>query len=362
MRERQSFWTWLKIGSLIVFVWFLLSPVVRHQDGLNMQSFSTVPVLHNGRLKPLDSVARQALLLWYGKQSFRSDGISLSAMDIFIMLTSDPKKADALALFLIHDPNIKSHLGYHDLKQKYFSFNTLVKHIQEIQVQAEKAQKVETPLRTRYQTESIRLYQQLILYHQLKNAFYVEGSSSFSDQLATLTAYKKAGDIILEKGIPKSKMTVNEQATMTAIEARLQDYTYSDYMSPIKILPDFEAKKGEWHSMGEGLSDYFFTSYQHPLLLPYAELFDSVQNRDYARGNAVLNNMLSLHKQIDKWGMIRCRSEVWFNHIQPFYKSAVLYIITLLCVMVSWLKYGHRVNDFARLFMIMAFKIGRAHV
>lgn len=47
--------------------------------GFDLDAFARVPVLEGGRLKPVDSIARNSLLMIRGQQSFAYEGRTVSA-------------------------------------------------------------------------------------------------------------------------------------------------------------------------------------------------------------------------------------------------------------------------------------------
>src|SRR5450432_1373376 len=76
----RSWILWLIVGLTIAGV---LAPLAQHdtRDGFEMQQFGRLPVLLNGRIKPLDTVARTSLLIIHGQQTLGTDHDTLSAID-----------------------------------------------------------------------------------------------------------------------------------------------------------------------------------------------------------------------------------------------------------------------------------------
>ncbi len=103
-------------------------------------TFGKLPVQQKGRVKPLDTVARNSLLIMRGKQTV-PDGPEASyferlfygkkspnylpAVEWFAMLTFDPDKADEYKVFRIDHPEVLGLFGFEPGKAKYFSFNEL---------------------------------------------------------------------------------------------------------------------------------------------------------------------------------------------------------------------------------------------
>ena len=85
----------LMIGALAVGVtaWALLPQgKVR---GFDLDGFASLPVLEGGRVKPLDSLARNSLLMIRSQQTFRYQGRALGADEWFLDVLFRPATADA---------------------------------------------------------------------------------------------------------------------------------------------------------------------------------------------------------------------------------------------------------------------------
>lgn len=111
-----------------------------HDGEFDLTTFGQLPVQKNGRVKPLDTVARNALLVMRGKQSV-PDGPEasyferlfygkkspryLTAIEWFAELTLHPSKADKYKVFRIDHPEVLGLFGFAPGKAKYFSFNDL---------------------------------------------------------------------------------------------------------------------------------------------------------------------------------------------------------------------------------------------
>jgi hypothetical protein len=136
-----------------------------------LREFGRFPVLLNGRIKPLDTVARTSLLILCGKQSLRlDDGKSLSAIEWLTELMTRPELADDRKVFKITHPDTLGALGLQGEESKNFSFAQLVPHAQDIERQAELASNVEEQLRTSFQRDVVKLYERATLYFRLKNS------------------------------------------------------------------------------------------------------------------------------------------------------------------------------------------------
>ncbi len=144
-----------------------------------MEKFGRLPVLLNGRIKPLDTVARNSLLIIHGKQTLAAEGGSLTPMDWLAEVMMKPEQADERRIFVIRNADTLAALGWKPDAEKYFSFREFVPHLQDIEQKAALAQKVDAQLRSPFQRDIIKLFERLTLYHRLANSLEVKGTGRF---------------------------------------------------------------------------------------------------------------------------------------------------------------------------------------
>ena len=91
------------LGALVAVALTLKAP--RNPGDYDVVAFSRLPTLVNGRLKPLDTVARTTLLLTQGRQRVTTpDGGSLTPGEWLLDVLYRPKVADTYHTFEIVHP------------------------------------------------------------------------------------------------------------------------------------------------------------------------------------------------------------------------------------------------------------------
>ena len=96
--KKFVFYSILAVAVLIVLRAF--KPVAYHSSGFDIASFSELPVQVGGRIKPLDSVARNTLLILANRQKvITPEGNTLSPIEWFMDLTMRPEIADTYKTF-----------------------------------------------------------------------------------------------------------------------------------------------------------------------------------------------------------------------------------------------------------------------
>ncbi len=319
---RWSRWT---PGCVAVFVTLLaLSGLYQPARGpFDTRGFGSLPVLESGRVKPLDSVARNALMALQGKQSVKGPEGSMGA-DAWILETLfRPRQAAKLPVFLIDDPEVLGLVGITDSTQRRFSFEALMPHLQEIARQAEPAMDLNARSRSRFQQAIVRLYEQLALYHRLMYAIEAPGMS-LADELQANTLPAR----------------MNPEAIRRR-EALIQ-------MAAFKPLPPLPGVSPEWRSVGEGLQ----AGSPHPVLPLLAILGGAYRLGDAATFNRTVGEIQAGLRAVTPAASRHARHEAIFNRAQPFYAGMMLYVAAILAFFVSrlWKREILQPTAFALLF------------
>ncbi|MFT5171524.1 MAG: hypothetical protein ACI9BD_001301, partial [Candidatus Marinamargulisbacteria bacterium] len=108
----------------LVLIGFALKPTQPIKSDFDIHSFTKIPTVHKGRIKPLDSVARNALLIISGKQSLRLENKKMAASEWLLRVFTMPEKTDKYPVFLVNHPQVKMMLEVFDPKEKRISFDT----------------------------------------------------------------------------------------------------------------------------------------------------------------------------------------------------------------------------------------------
>jgi len=125
-------------GAVVLALVGVASAAVRpgRLRGFDVDAFGHLPVLDGGRLKPIDSLARNSLLVIRGRQGFAFERRSVSADEWLLEVLFRGEVADRQPIFVIDDPDV---LGLRQTSERYHSFQVLEPHLQEIQRQANSA-------------------------------------------------------------------------------------------------------------------------------------------------------------------------------------------------------------------------------
>lgn len=270
--------------------------------GFNVDELGRLPVLDGGRVKPLDSVARNSLLVIRSKQSVRHNDRTVSADEWLADLMFRPEVADEQNVFFIDDPDVLGLIGIKQSSERYFSFKTLLPYVEEIQKQADVAHPIDAKARTRYQAAIVNLFDRMYLYHRLKHSIQVAGGLPLAAEV----------EAVSQPGAEERHAVMSELALF-------------------RPLPG--AKLSDWRNVGEALRDIRIGKPADPGLARLAAVGAAYAKQDAAAFNSAVEALLTIARPEE---LALSRHELSFNRSQPFYAGMVVYVLALLVLFASW--------------------------
>src|SRR5207249_2842767 len=313
-----------------------------------------IPVLVGGRVKPLDTVARNSLLIIHGKEELRlEDGRRMSAMQWLTDVLFNAPVADQYPVFVVQNADVLGLFGWQQTDRKYFSFADFAPFLKQIDEQGAQSDKLEAVQRSAYQSAILNLRNGLSLYQRLKNSIQPEGADNFSAELQGFEsnvpgAAKAARERAMGDNFDKSKL--DDVAHMIQRYERLSEMAY------LLAVPPLEAN-GEWHSVGDTLLRSVGTGEIHPIVVEYAIIGDAYR----ANAPSVFSQHVGL---ITDWfakeepkATKRASFEFLFNWFQPFSQSMTLYVLAFLLACASWLGWSAPLRRSAFYLLLLALAI-----
>jgi ABC-type transport system involved in cytochrome c biogenesis permease subunit len=354
-----------------VFTAWLISGLrpPKNPTEFKLDEFGRLPVLANGRIQPMDSFARNTLLTIHGTQTVRpstNDSTQtriLSAREWLLEVMANPEQADKRRIFRIENIDLRNLLGAREGRLGQIAFNELAPKITEVIKEAQQILDLEEEtsrdpqLRNGYEKDLMHLYQSLILYKRLKNAIQPEDTQDFKEELKTfretiplaLAAIRKqAGDL--------SHANTNEAIKLLSLFMnRYQEMTR--WSHPMLAPPlNIEADRDGWSSLGTNLLLAIHSAEFHPAIEYFAAMTSSWHRNqpvEFNQAIAAYQQWLVQHgleKELTKG-----RSEFFFNHLEPFYKATLIYIVALLLGCAFWLSFSPWLRTSAYSLVILAF-------
>ncbi len=135
--------------------------------------FASLPAQTDGRLKPIDSVARTSLALLSGKSQIRlPDGKKLSAAQWFAEMQNNPENAASLPVFRIDHDRVLGFFGWEQTGKKFFSFAEIAPSLKKFSALVEKIRKDDSSDRGSFETQTMKLASALQHYLQIQSGHY----------------------------------------------------------------------------------------------------------------------------------------------------------------------------------------------
>ncbi len=348
------FSTAIAVGILVIAMG-LLPP--RHDSDFDVQGFATLPVQTGGRIMPMDSVAINSLRMISGRSAVRlPEGGRLSAIAWFLEVSLRPRNADAIPVFRIDNAEVLGLFQWPQEDRKFFSFDELRPHFRTIEHEAHQVHP-EAQQRSAFERQIIKLSNSLTLYHQLTHSLIPPGAETIPTveymnwESATATAFATVRNMENE-GSP-----LDEQA-LARFSAFLESYQRLATIPRIGIVPprpNIKREEDKWANVGEGLLETPSTGTIDPVLMGYAELAEAWRTGDAATFNTTLEQ---LHQMLDpQSNMFRVHFEEFFNTSEPFYRTAILYVLIFLLAAAGWMGRPQPFHRAAFWLLLLAFVV-----
>jgi ABC-type transport system involved in cytochrome c biogenesis permease subunit len=327
----------------------------------SVEAFGRLPILSEGRMKPLDSVARSTLLVIQGRQRVMTpDNIELTPDEWLLDVLFVPEKADTYQVFVVDNVDLLSLIGKNDenlkihyektseqleaildivsTRQRRMSFNEIAPYFAQIEAQEKLAEPVDPQTRTHFQSAVVQLYGNLSHYMRIRRAVLPDGSKDFLGELLHLQETLSDGiDAVRAKEAGKPHDEAKAQAL---IDEGQKFVAMSESTDLLMIPPDEdETDPNAWHNTGHALLETFGKGYVNPSVLAYAGIgYAWRQNQHESFEHIVQLYGTSLEKRFGKQ-VRKTRNETIFNAVEPFYACMLIYMTAFLFAILSWLKW-----------------------
>ncbi len=385
---------WLLVGIFALELALALRPA-RSKGAIDIAGFGRLPVLLNGRVQPLDSVARNALLQIRGNTDVPLEGNAsggqwgdlvklqqtkagslterkwyqfgrrpkkLKPTEWLMEVLIRPELSDQRFIFLIHHPELLAQLnlqgaGLEKSGLRYFTFANLQPQLKLLEDAGREVAAIKPELRTPYQKSMMQLGNALQIYLRLKislqpNSLRPDGKD-FAAELADLRAAIPAGLEAIRKqqaGEPYDKEAFARLLGLAEPYAVMADRGHLLMIPP----SDPDKARDDWSKMGVTLLSSIRSGEFHPAAPALAAMSTA-----YATGDAAMfNTALKDHQGwlANRLGpeAAKASREHYFNHYQPFLRSQIIYLMALVLACLSWLNLSQWLNRSAFYLVLLA--------
>ncbi|MEN9635316.1 MAG: hypothetical protein RL077_3720 [Verrucomicrobiota bacterium] len=314
----------------------------KNPAAFDVVGFSRLPVLVNGRLKPLDTVARGSLLQLQGRQPVQTpDGRKLSPIEWLLDTCYHAELADTYKTFEVLNPDL---LAVFNLKaedgdaNKRFAYTQLKPSFPELDRQAKLANQVDAAVRTSFQRAVVQIYGNLIHYQRLRHALSSPGRADFLGDLLKFQDKVAAGVAAVRAKQAGQTHDEAAAAAMTEIGERFVDMAN---LSTFLVIPPEAAETDPtaWKPTGAALLETFRSGRVNAAALAYAGLGHAWRQTQAEQFNKLVQLFRSdLEKNFSE-RLTKCDAEARFNSAQPFYLSMSFYACAFFLGVFSWLAW-----------------------
>jgi ABC-type transport system involved in cytochrome c biogenesis permease subunit len=301
MNTFARFLPWFVVVVAGLYLVTAMVPPASPKEQMHLEEFASLPILDNGRVKPIDTLARTSLMIISGRQTFKDekDETQPAIKWLLDVMTSGPifryaneaKKAhftlagEMHKVFRIDNDQVRDMLGLPRREGYRYAIDEFAGKMSKLEQEADRAEKQDSKRRTLYEARVLDLYHHLQVY--LKLAYWPQ--------------------------------------TLYAVPP---------------LSPDQDWQRLQEISKGEATN---------PAAGSFATLVLSYAQGDVKGFNQELD---AYRKQLDKPladQVEKSKLEAFFNHFAPFYQCAVLYVFVFVVAIVACLgliiRFSHPDND-----------------
>jgi ABC-type transport system involved in cytochrome c biogenesis permease subunit len=334
---------WFPLAVVVVFGLYFASkmPPPRYKAGdMDLTAFGRLPVAFEGRVKPIDTLARNNLRIISDRQDFKDGPYEKrSWLDVFRGKSSAAQKQPALRWLLdviarneigrqhrvikINHPEVLDLLGLEPRSDHLYSYNEV--------------------------TGNAASFEELIKQSSLAHQTPKEQLSPFQKKVLELENKLGVYDLLEKSFSPTEIRDDRQREDMIAALQTLESLSRRNPPPPLAVPIGTEERPWETYAFAT-LWDYFQRRVQneppHPATVSLTKIFNA-----YARGDAqtfneaVASYERSLHQKPPQDYLARkIAFESYFNHVEPFYYSAVLYLVAFVLASTAWLVWRKPLN------------------
>ena len=253
-----------------------------------------IPLQDEGRIKPLDTFARNHLLAFYGKRSIKE--LDMGATDWIINLILDPENGRDQKIFNIRNPEVASSLFLDWTNEHKYSFNQITPGLSEQSSMLEMIDQKDASDRTVYEKQLYEISRNILRFEEisyLKALKFIPPSNN-SESWEWLSPF----DFIL-KGIPANE---NQEAILNSLQMYLANRLAGNDLEMSSALNRYEM---------------------------------------------ALSTFQGINVKVDN-----LKKETWMNRVNLFYISLALYLLSFIFLSISWMIKPILLNRVAYLLLI----------
>ncbi|MFK7778528.1 MAG: cytochrome c biogenesis protein CcsA [Gimesia sp.] len=330
----------------IVFGGYLMSKAripKTPSNEMNLYAFGQLPILYQGRSKPIDTLARNSLRIISGRQDFtveideggKQKEVKYPAIKWLLDTIAKPNEAFKYNVVRIESLELRDTL---DLKKRpgfRYSFDDFIEKLPELSKQSNLARKA---------GKSASLYQSQVL--------------GLESKIGTV-------DLIIQSFTPPNIQA--ETAREDLMEAIRRHGILDQRNPPRAIPPGAEGEDdNEWHTYSYAwtrdlVKASFSKDKEHEATQAWTKILVAYSRGDASEFNKEVRNYkrwLKKHQaDLPQTDLAKIDYEAFFNHFEPFYYCSILYLMAFVLACFSFLFWNKSLSNAAFWLIVLTFAV-----
>jgi ABC-type transport system involved in cytochrome c biogenesis permease subunit len=302
---------------------------------MDLVAFGQLPVAHLGRIKPIDTLARNSLraLTINSESAKTADGKRISAVKWFLEVISRSDDSLAMPIIRIDSPDVRQVFELPERKGFAYSIDELSKNnkLEDFEKLCQAAHKVAEDQRSVEQRRLIELQERLHNFMVLLRAFtpptdlpQIPSEEQSKQNPAAIQQFISEYRFVMEETADAMTKTKAPRVIPVAIE---KDTKPEDAWQPYPLA---YAKAALFQMIGQR-GDAATLGF-HSIISAYRQHDAAEFNRAVADYEAHLKG-----SPPPLWNETKVHEEAYFNHVAPFYVAMMLYVVAFLMGIFGWL-------------------------
>ncbi len=337
---------WLPIIlTVLMAAWYAGQLRAPEDHGFAFSQFGQLPLVFNGRVKPMDSLARSSLLQLREKQTLNTEPWKawnekpkiISATEWLANLMMNPAVADAWPVFRVDNPDLIALLKLpgKDLAEqqdgKHYSWNQIEPALENFDQESQRIGKIEASQRSVYEQATVQMRGRLMLYTQLKCAVQPPDAENWAQEVAAYESLIPTGVAAVRA---KQAGKEFDEETLNRFMAFAQRVDSLSRFEPPLIVPP--PTGDHWLRTSEALLGAMRDGKVNASVKAYAVMATQFKAGDVKAFNATLTDYRATLVPNFSRELEKSRREVFFNQMQPFYNAMVIYVFAGLLAALFW--------------------------
>ncbi len=311
----------------------------------SLDVFKRIPVLNEGRIKPMETYGQNLLLLLSGKKRYEKE----SGAEWFARFLFAPRTTYNDRIFLINNSEIPEALGIHPDKKRRYSFRDIEPAYGKLEQLAQASRKIDEKSQSVVEKEILRLYNNVFIYVQLSGAMLYavphpdfaigsaevierlqlpkeENTFSFFDLIERSQLLHKATE-----GLETKKQS--EWTEEDKILARLMNaiFFWAEHYAdcPFGLIPSQDEQDEHWLSPMDVILSRFSDPAYHEAIKNARDMtlayWNGAQLEFDLAGRAFMNSVSKVYSVKEQQAVSKIPLELLYNKLNLFFWAKVFY-------------------------------------